>query len=364
MQHHFKSDTSITYLRFHYLLQEQLNMSSTHGLCLCVVCNAPAALRCSKCKNSFYCSNGCQKADWKLHKQYCSNINIKEKNEKIVQDENNIKLHKAIEANDISIVTGILNSYPLLINYLDDISREGNQNSIGNVTPLYMASKCGDINMVKLILDKGGNTNLVDNMGRTALMVSVVHEQYDIIELLLQYGADINLIGIDTKPALTYATSMGFTGIVELLLKQGAIVDAVDSSRRSALMEASSHGYINIVKLLVQYGADMNKRDRFGCTPLMSSCAFYHIDSAIFLISRGADVTILNNNCVAALNMIGTESESTSAPKVEIEKISADNEVRSESEVNIQVFKLKCEEALKKFNEMILNTDLKKEEYI
>jgi hypothetical protein len=42
----------------------------------CVNCNKPAALTCSRCKDSVYCDAACQKADWRAHKTMCNIVNI------------------------------------------------------------------------------------------------------------------------------------------------------------------------------------------------------------------------------------------------------------------------------------------------
>lgn len=38
----------------------------------CVTCQAPATLRCSKCKVARYCSVACQKANWPAHRELCA----------------------------------------------------------------------------------------------------------------------------------------------------------------------------------------------------------------------------------------------------------------------------------------------------
>eukprot|EP00668_Euglena_longa_P016508 GGOE01020773.1.p1 GENE.GGOE01020773.1~~GGOE01020773.1.p1 ORF type:complete len:485 (-),score=135.58 GGOE01020773.1:111-1490(-) len=42
----------------------------------CVVCNAKAGLRCSRCKGPLYCSAPCQQTHWKVHKKSCGRAGI------------------------------------------------------------------------------------------------------------------------------------------------------------------------------------------------------------------------------------------------------------------------------------------------
>jgi hypothetical protein len=55
----------------------ELNVPSTGTLTTtCFTCTQPPApglslLRCSRCKNAYYCSKSCQKTAWKLHKYDC-----------------------------------------------------------------------------------------------------------------------------------------------------------------------------------------------------------------------------------------------------------------------------------------------------
>ena len=44
-----------------------------HNNNICKNCENPGVtLRCSVCKNTFYCDKICQKRDWKIHKQICT----------------------------------------------------------------------------------------------------------------------------------------------------------------------------------------------------------------------------------------------------------------------------------------------------
>jgi hypothetical protein len=48
--------------------------ASTTEAHACFVCKQPAEQRCSTCSNARYCSNACQKHDWKMHKMLCKSF--------------------------------------------------------------------------------------------------------------------------------------------------------------------------------------------------------------------------------------------------------------------------------------------------
>ena len=58
--------------------------SSHHQTCgHCGVDNQTKKLfRCSRCRNSLYCSRECQVAHWKIHKEFCVAVQMKDTNEK------------------------------------------------------------------------------------------------------------------------------------------------------------------------------------------------------------------------------------------------------------------------------------------
>lgn len=46
--------------------------ASLQRVCAAAMCSKDGTLRCSRCKNQYYCSAKCQKADWKTHKPTCT----------------------------------------------------------------------------------------------------------------------------------------------------------------------------------------------------------------------------------------------------------------------------------------------------
>jgi ankyrin repeat protein len=57
------------------------------------------------------------------------------------------------------------------------------------MTPLLWAAKNGQIEVVKLLLEKGANSEAKDKSDRTALMLAVANGKTDVAALLREKGA-------------------------------------------------------------------------------------------------------------------------------------------------------------------------------
>ena len=65
------------------------------------------------------------------------------------------------------------------------------------ITPLFLASKLGRTNAVKILLGKGADVNAVDELGRTALQAACEENYEDVVDILLSNDADPNTGGVD-----------------------------------------------------------------------------------------------------------------------------------------------------------------------
>ena len=105
---------------------------------------------------------------------------------------------------------------------------------------LHQAVCSGRLHQVRLLLDIGVNPALVDNEGRTPLMMAACI----------------------TKETVALR-------ITRLLLARGASTDCVDRLGRTALSYACERGHCKLVKLLIDDDYDINMADKEGNTPLM-----------------------------------------------------------------------------------------------
>jgi hypothetical protein len=139
--------------------------------------------------------------------------------------------------------------------------------ALDSAQQLLIAAKSGDVETVKLLLDKGADINAKDSDGMTALMYAASSGQTNMVEFLLNKGADINAKDSDDMTALMYAGLSGHTDTVKLLLDKGADINAKDKAGHTALGNAIENGNAAIVQLLQPVNAIVasgTNTDRFG----------------------------------------------------------------------------------------------------
>jgi ankyrin repeat protein/DNA-directed RNA polymerase subunit RPC12/RpoP len=178
-------------------------------------------------------------------------------------------------------------------------------------TPLHYAAMSGNVEIVKLLLEKGAAVNAKDYDGVTALILAAGCGQMSVVELLLEKGADINAKEgfVDAgDTALMSAASSGQTNVetvrlVKYLLDNGAAVNATGEDGETALMQAAAAAQTNAMKLLLERGADVNAKDEKGNTALIHQATFGDLDinTIKLLLDGGADVNASNNDGDTAL---------------------------------------------------------------
>ena len=131
-------------------------------------------------------------------------------------------------------------------------------------TALMCAARQGYNDLIALLLKKGIDPNVQDDIGQTALAKC---KDINAFQLLLQYKANPNIQNNFSKRTIlhdiSYPNVSNFHFIVpreqlvRLLLEHGANPNIQDITGNTPLMKAAAHsGNDSIVTLLLQYGAD------------------------------------------------------------------------------------------------------------
>jgi ankyrin repeat protein len=141
--------------------------------------------------------------------------------------------------------------------------------SNAGITALHWST--GDVNKVRLLLDRGADVGIRSQLGRTPLLVAAsTSGTAAVVRLLLEKGADVNTADTTGVTPLIAAASVDDVAVAKLLLAAGARVDARAEVGQSAtaLMGAAFNGNAELTRLLLARGAalDVISADRTGIT--------------------------------------------------------------------------------------------------
>ena len=151
------------------------------------------------------------------------------------------------------------------------------------LTALEIAAESNDYEIVKLLVDNGANVDENSYFTRDSfeeykiftLMTACVNGNLEMVKLFIENGADINSKGLlGDETALIVAANSGKKDIVKYLIENGADVNTKCSVYKytdgyTALMFASIRGYYEIVEILLDNKADINATTDLGRTALM-----------------------------------------------------------------------------------------------
>lgn len=165
-----------------------------------------------------------------------------------------LALLKASQEERVDIIKDILDKNAHID--VDARDKEGN-------TPLSHAAGKGDIEIAKLLLNRGADVNAVDGIQWTPLMAAAERGLEEMGILLLQRGADQGTRDPDGFTPLILAASAGCVGLVSRLMDAGADPNAVDESEGlTAMSRAAEDDHVAVVELLLARGVSPNEDDR------------------------------------------------------------------------------------------------------
>lgn len=177
---------------------------------------------------------------------------------------------RAASTGDLNKVKSMASSYEDLQQVKDRIGR----------TALVLASRKGYLKIVELLLGRI-DVKSKDYFGNTSLQYACCFYNVDVARLLLVHGADSNVANSDGWTVLMNVACCGYIDTARLLLDFGADSNAVDHSGRTVLMWGSEH--VDMVRLLLRRDADATATDMYGCTVLMH-CIFNSHESVWLLL--------------------------------------------------------------------------------
>lgn len=124
------------------------------------------------------------------------------------------------------------------------------------------------LDMLKILIDNNANINILDDYSGMAPLHYAVSEKsllfreirIKIVKLLIDRGADVNLVTKEgNAPLHIVIDEIGNIKIVEILIKNGADVNAINNEGKTPLDLAIDNNYIEIIKILQSHGGKTAK---------------------------------------------------------------------------------------------------------
>jgi ankyrin repeat protein len=126
-------------------------------------------------------------------------------------EERDTPIHLAARAGSVAVIRALMSARPALMT-----AACAQHNAAGD-TPLILAATARSPAAVALFLQVAANPNEVNVRKQTALHVAVQQEDMQIIKLLMDAGARTDIVDIYMNTPLSKATAKGLTPIVQLL---------------------------------------------------------------------------------------------------------------------------------------------------
>ena len=186
--------------------------------------------------------------------------------------------------------------YLKLIQWLIGHGADPNTGDEREETPLFPASRNGNLNATQVLLDAGAEVNRRNWQKMTPLHGASENGHDDVTELLLKGGADVDAKHVYDWTPLHLASWTGKRKVAEVLLNWGADKNAKNDANWTPLHMASQQGHSRVVNLLLDSGAEVNAQKSDEETPLHLAAFCGYLEVVRALLKKKAKPGIKNKN--------------------------------------------------------------------
>ena len=162
----------------------------------------------------------------------------------------NISVRDATPSGETALIVAVMCKHvdmiDLLLPYSEHIDTLYGGQTMLHVCIRTPVSRC----MIKVLLDRGANPQIVNLQGESPLELAVRYNSLDMVTDLLDGGANINNVNATGNTALHVAVNHGFTAMSQLLRMRGADVDIVNALGETARAIAEKWRHVKILEFL------------------------------------------------------------------------------------------------------------------
>jgi len=154
-------------------------------------------------------------------------------------------------------------------------------------TPLHIACRIGDQEIVRLLVEAGADLEIKDVGRETALSIAAGNNHTELVAYLLEAGADVHAKGPNGLQPIHFACERAGRDVLELLLSHGVDVNLKMMKNTSLLSFVTNlnGGNLEAAKVLVEYGIDTESYTQ----GFHEACWRNNPGIALYLLEKGAD---------------------------------------------------------------------------
>lgn len=138
--------------------------------------------------------------------------------------------------------------------------------------PLHYGIQKKNIDVIKLLLEYGSNSNTYDNNGYSSLHLAIFSRDYDICKLIIEYIGNINYKCNSGETALHISTNLKLLDISKLLIDNNININVHDNTHEfTALHYICTNNQLELLKYIIknkEKDVNFNTQDIFGNTGL------------------------------------------------------------------------------------------------
>lgn len=143
--------------------------------------------------------------------------------------------------------------------------------------------------ILKLLLDEGIDVTAKDFHDYTAMHYASMYGWIEMMKMMMEHGGNIRDLNREGNNTLLVAVEYNQEEVVEFLLDETDIeIEARNADGDTALMVAIKHGHVGLVQMLCEFGSDTNTMNIKDMTPLKCACKGNHTDMVNILLDYKA----------------------------------------------------------------------------
>ena len=201
--------------------------------------------------------------------------------------EDNKELNQLDSAERDSDVTRMKSTPPL--------ERSVDSRNATGITPLMNAAMNGNVQAVKLLIEKGADPSLKDNSGLNSLHFAAIGGDTDIISLIHTRMPDIESLNGEGETPLLVAAYNGKLHAVKWFLERGANATYEDKGGWNALHSAAYNGDAETIDYILTHVQAIESKTADGETPLIIAVRHQKPQGVKCLLEKGANPLAKDN---------------------------------------------------------------------